>query len=171
MVATMIRKVTPQDASEVAAIYNYYIEKTTITFEESCLSDLDLSARIEDLTSRNYPWLVYQLDGRVVGYAYAAPWRTRAAYRFTVESAVYVDRSVVGTGIGSQLYEKLFEELAENGFKTVLSLIALPNQKSVRMHEKFGFLPAGHHREVGFKFDQWIDVGVWQLMLPPAGSR
>ena len=63
------------------------------------------------------------------------------------------------------------QKLAENGFKTVLSLIALPNQKSVRMHEKFGFLPAGHHREVGFKFDQWIDVGVWQLMLPPAGSR
>ena len=87
----MIRKVTPQDAGEVAAIYNYYIEKTTITFEESCLSALDLTARIEDLPSRNYPWLVYQLDGRVVGYAYAAAWRTRAAYRFTVESAVYVD--------------------------------------------------------------------------------
>lgn len=171
MVATMIRKVTPQDAGEVSAIYNYYIEQTTITFEESCLSASDLSARIEDLTSQNYPWLVYQKDGRVVGYAYAAPWRTRSAYRFTVESAVYVDRSIVGIGIGSQLYEKLFEELAKNGFKTVLSLISLPNQQSVRMHEKFGFLPVGHHREVGFKFDQWIDVGVWQLMLRDVKSR
>lgn len=167
----MIRKVTPQDAGEVSAIYNYYIEQTTITFEESCLSASDLSARIEDLTSQNYPWLVYQKDGRVVGYAYAAPWRTRSAYRFTVESAVYVDRSIVGTGIGSQLYEKLFEELSKNGFKTVLSLISLPNQQSVRMHEKFGFLPVGHHREVGFKFDQWIDVGVWQLMLRDVKSR
>ncbi len=167
----MIRKVTPQDAGEVSAIYNYYIEQTTITFEESCLSASDLSARIEDLTSQNYPWLVYQKDGRVVGYAYAAPWRTRSAYRFTVESAVYVDRSIVGIGIGSQLYEKLFEELAKNGFKTVLSLISLPNQQSVRMHEKFGFLPVGHHREVGFKFDQWIDVGVWQLMLRDVKSR
>ena len=167
----MIRQVTLQDAGEIAAIYNHYIEHTTITFEESCLTALDLSARIDELTSRNYPWLVYEVDGRVAGYAYATPWRTRAAYRFTVESAVYVDQARVGSGIGSQLYRKLFEELTENDFKTVLGLIALPNEQSVRMHEKFGFLPVGHHREVGFKFDQWIDVGVWQLMLASLTDR
>ena len=161
----MIRRVRPEDAGEISAIYNHYIEQTTITFEESCLTELDISARISELTSRNFPWFVFELDGRVLGYAYAAPWRTRSAYRFTVESAVYVDHAQVGSGIGSQLYKQVFEELAENGFKTVLGLIALPNEQSVRMHEKFGFLPVGHHRQVGFKFDKWIDVGVWQLML------
>lgn len=171
MVASMIRKVNQLDAGEISAIYNHYIEHTTITFEEDRLTALDISARIATLSSQNYPWLVYESDGCVVGYAYAAPWRTRAAYRFTVESAVYVDHNRIGCGIGGQLYKKLFAELAESGFKTVLGLIALPNEQSVRMHEKFGFLPVGHHREVGFKLDQWIDVGVWQLMLSPDGSR
>lgn len=167
----MIRNVTHRDAEEISAIYNHYIENTTITFEENCLTALDLLERIERLSSQNYPWFVYELDGRVVGYAYAAPWRTRTAYRFTVESAVYVDHNQIGSGIGSQLYYKLFEELAKSGFKTVLGLIALPNDQSVRMHKKFGFLPVGQHREVGFKFGQWIDVGVWQLMLSPVASR
>jgi phosphinothricin acetyltransferase len=167
----MIRQVTQRDADEISAIYNHYIEHTKITFEEDCLTALDVVERIEWLSSQNYPWFVYELDGRVVGYSYAAPWRTRAAYRFTVESAVYVDHKQIGSGIGGQLYYKLIQELAENGFKTVLGLIALPNEPSVRMHEKFGFLPVGQHREVGFKFGQWIDVGVWQLMLPPVASR
>jgi L-amino acid N-acyltransferase YncA len=167
----MIRDVTAQDAGEIAAIYNHYIEHTTITFEENCLSASEISARIRDLCSRDYPWLVYELDGRVIGYAYAAPWRTRSAYRFTVESAVYVDYRRVREGIGGQLYDALFRQLAETGFKTVLGLIALPNEQSVRMHQSFGFVPVGHHHEVGFKFEQWIDVGVWQLRLSPPTSR
>lgn len=167
----MIRQVTPRDADEISAIYNHYIEHTTITFEEVCLTALDVAERIERLSSQNFPWFVYELDGRVVGYAYAAPWRTRAAYRFTVESAVYVYHKQIGSGIGGQLYDTLFQQLSKNGFKTVLGLIALPNEVSVRMHEKFGFRPVGLHREVGFKFGQWIDVGVWQLMLPPVASR
>jgi len=92
-------------------------------------------------------------------------WKDRSAYRYSVESTVYVDPAALGVGYGSQLYESLLANLRQQKFHVVMGGIALPNQASIRFHEKFGFQKIAHFKEVGYKFGQWIDVGYWQLIL------
>lgn len=162
----MIRPVQLSDAQQIAEIYNHYVTETTITFEEVPISEDEYRERIEKILKASKPWLVKESGGRIVGYAYAGPWRTRVAYQFTVESAVYVSHEHQGQGAGSQLYAALLEELTKLGMHCVIGSIALPNPGSVGLHERFGFEKVAHHPEVGRKFDQWIDVGFWQLMLP-----
>ena len=101
----------------------------------------------------------------VVGYAYAGPWRTRAAYRFAVETTVYLDRNRTGHGLGRALYGRLLADLRELGFRCAMGGIALPNDASVALHERMGFVKVAHFREVGFKFNRWIDVAYWQRAL------
>ncbi len=162
----MIRPVTIHDAARIAEIYNYYITDTIITFEEEVVDASEYVSRIEALIDRKFPWLVWESsDGVVAGYAYAGPWRTRVAYRFTAESAVYVDRDRQGKGIGTELYAALFDELRRRNFRSVMGLISLPNPASIRLHEQMGFKKVGEHSQVGWKFNRWIDVGAWQLML------
>lgn len=161
----MIRPVRLEDAPRIAEIYNYYVTDTVITFEEKIVSADEYVGRIESVLSKGLPWIVAEVDGEIVGYAYATEWRKRVAYRFTVESAVYLDHEKLGKGVGSALYEALFKELKTRGFKTVMGLVALPNPVSQKLHEKFGFKRTGEYKQVGWKFDQWIDVGSWQLML------
>ena len=161
----MIRPVTINDAARIAEIYNYYVTDTIITFEEDPVDSAEYVGRIEALQARELPWLVWESDGIVAGYAYACPWRTRIAYRFTVESAIYVARDELGKGIGTKLYAELIDELRIRNFNSVMGLISLPNPESINLHERFGFKKVGQHAQVGWKFDRWIDVGVWQLML------
>ncbi len=162
----MIRPVKLSDANQIAAIYNHYVAQTVITFEEDLVSAEGYCERIQSVLDAGMPWLVSETADEVLGYAYAGPWRKRAAYRFTVESAVYVSHQQINRGTGSALYAALLDELTELGMHCVLGSIALPNDASVRLHERFGFEKVAHHREVGRKFDQWIDVGFWQLQLP-----
>lgn len=160
----VIRLATPADADAVCRIYNHFVLNTVISFEELPVTVVDMAARIGDL-SRTHPWQVYEESGAVVGYAYAGPWRTRAAYRDAVESTVYVDAGLVGSGIGSKLYDALIPELRRRSFHCVMGGIALPNAASVALHEKKGFIKVAHFREVGWKFQRRIDVGYWELVL------
>jgi phosphinothricin acetyltransferase len=160
----MIRKVVPADASQICKIYNYYVENTTISFEEESVPVQEMETRIINVTER-LPWYVFCEKEEVLGYAYASPWRTRIAYRFSVESSVYVGLGYSGKGIGSSLYRKLLEELKNQGYHLVIGGITLPNNSSTSLHEKFGFKKVAHFREVGFKLGNWLDVGYWEKNL------
>jgi len=161
----MIRDATPADAAAVAAIYNHYIEHTTITFEADVLSDDDMRARIAKTESAGFPWLVWDDAGKVRGYAYASKFRDRAAYRYTAEATIYLAPGASRRGIGSRLYSELIARLRAGGSHRVLGVIALPNPASVALHKSLGFTHVGSFSEVGRKFGRWIDVGFWQLRL------
>ena len=167
----IVRSAVADDSGAVAEIYNHYVAKTVITFEEEPVSASEMGRRIEDSTSASLPWLVAEREGKVAGYAYATPWRARSAYRFSVEVTVYLDPDCSRMGIGSRLYEALLPKLMTRGLHAAFGVIALPNDASVALHEKFGFARAALLREVGFKFGRWIDVGYWQLIFEssPAG--
>lgn len=161
----IIRAATMQDAEGVVDIYNYYVTNTVVTFEEEPLSASDFTQRIQDVQSTSFPWLVAEHNGDILGYAYAVPWKNRSAYRFSAEVTIYLHPAHGGRGIGSRLYETLFAILQDRGLHTLMGGIALPNDASVALHEKFGFQKIAHFSEVGFKFDRWIDVGYWQRIL------
>jgi L-amino acid N-acyltransferase YncA len=165
----MIRVVKGADAAHIAKIYNHYILNTLITFEEQLVTPEEILERIKSVTAE-YPWLVYEDNGRVVGYAYATRWKERSAYRHTVEAAIYLDVQDIGKHVGSQLTTALLDELRARKTHSVLAGIALPNTASVKLCEKFGFAKVGQLREVGYKFDQWVDVGYWELILENVGE-
>ena len=160
----MIRPVRPADAQALADIYNPYIRDTTVTFEEEPVTAEEMALRIETVTAA-YPWLIWEEEDRVLGYAYSSVWRARAAYRHATETAIYFATDQCGKGRGALLYRALLDELRRRGFHLVLGGLALPNEASVRLHEKLGFRKAGHMREAGREFDRWIDVGFWELLL------
>ena len=160
----MIRRCSPADAAWIAEIYNHYVRETVVTFEEQCVTDADMAQRIGDLTVR-HPWLVWEQDGSILGYAYASSWKARSAYRFAVESTVYLAPACTRQGIGSRLYEALIAELRSRGVHCVVGGIALPNPASIALHEKFGFRKIGQFHEVGWKFGAWVDVGYSELLL------
>ncbi|MCW3482205.1 GNAT family N-acetyltransferase [Neisseriaceae bacterium JH1-16] len=160
-----IRSVHADDAAAIAAIYAHYVAHTTISFEETAPDAAEMTQRLAATAAHGLPWLVLEEGGRVLGYAYAGVWKGRSAYRHTVEASVYLDPTAGGRGLGSRLYQTLFEQLRAQGMHSVISSIALPNPASVALHERFGFTQVGRFREVGRKFGQWHDVGYWQLLL------
>jgi phosphinothricin acetyltransferase len=161
---TTLRPVTAADAAAICAIYNPYVLETVISFEQSPVSEADMAQRIRDYTAQ-YPWLVAEADDKVVAYAYATRWRARAAYDHTLESTVYVDKAYAGRGIAKPLYLQLLRELKSRGIRAVVGCIALPNDASVALHEKCGFVKVAHFPQVGRKFERWVDVGFWQATL------
>jgi phosphinothricin acetyltransferase len=165
----MIRPASEQDAAAICAIYNHFVRTTTISFEEQAVSEAGMAKRIREYTAV-LPWLVFEQDGVVAGYAYATLWRVRAAYRFSVESSIYVSPDMPGRGIGSALYRALIGELRHRGAHAVIGGIAQPNPASVALHEKLGFEKVAHFKQVGRKFDRWVDVGYWELLLNARGD-
>jgi phosphinothricin acetyltransferase len=161
----VIRPAVAADAGTIAAIYNHYITETIVTFEEEPVSATEIEGRVAEVQAASFPWLVAEETGRVVGYAYASSWKTRCAYRFSLESTVYLAPAQTRRGLGSRLYGTLLPELRGLGIHAVVAGIALPNAASVALHERFGFRKVAHFPEVGFKFDRWIDVGYWQLTV------
>jgi phosphinothricin acetyltransferase len=159
-----VRAVREDDADAIAAIYNPYVRDTVISFEQTPVSDADMAQRIREYTVR-YPWLVATRDDKVVAYAYATRWRTRAAYDFALESTIYVDQAYTGRGIAQPLYRALLAQLRSRGVHAVIGCIALPNDASVALHEKCGFVKVAHFPQVGRKFGRWVDVGFWQATL------
>jgi phosphinothricin acetyltransferase len=159
-----IRLASANDCGAIAAIYNYYVLESTISFEEEAVSVEEMTARFGE-TSAALPWLV-AVDGvRILGYAYASKWKGRCAYRYSAEATVYLEKGSSGQGLGTRLYTALFDILRAQGLHTVIGGIALPNPASVALHEKMGLKKAAHFSEVGFKFGRWIDVGYWQAPL------
>ncbi|WOH36367.1 N-acetyltransferase family protein [Thalassotalea fonticola] len=159
----MIRTVGNEDVSSIVEIYNYYISETTATFETEVISTSNMLERISKVQSDNLPWLVAEDgSGSIIGYAYASKWRERFAYRFSVEITVYLSAKRARKGLGTALYKSLFSELKLRNIHTVIGGITLPNEASVGLHEKFGMTQAAHFKEVGYKFNHWLDVGYWQ---------
>jgi L-amino acid N-acyltransferase YncA len=132
----MIRPVRTSDAEAICRVYNHYVLHTIVSFEE---------------------------EGRLIGYAYATPWKTRRGYRYAVESSIYLEAPAGGKGYGSRLYGELLAELRRRPLHTAIGGIALPNGASVGLHEKLGFRKVAHFQQVGWKCGRWVDVGYWQL--------
>ena len=162
---TAVRAVTPADAGAVAAIYNHYVLQTVVTFEEEPITAAEISLRIDEVRTGSLPWFVAERAGAMAGYAYGSRWRTRSAYRFSSEVTVYLAPEQGRRGIGSALYAELLSALRGSGLHAAIGGIALPNDASVALHEKFGFKKVAHFEQTGFKFNRWIDVGYWQLIL------
>lgn len=162
----MIRSAAAGDAQAVAGIYNHYIANTLVTFEEVLCTADDMAGRMRDAQAADLPWLVAEDDsGEIVGYAYASKWNGRCSYRHSVEVTVYLSPEATSRGWGSRLYETLFTRLRKRSMHALIAGIALPNPGSVALHEKFGMQQVGRFPEVGFKMDQWVDVGYWQVVL------
>jgi len=157
------RVATLADAFAIAEIYAPYVSDTAITFEIDPPPDAaEIAARLRRIGAI-HPWIVATVGGEVVGYAYACENRSRAAYRWSVDAAVYLRESTHRRGIGRGLYERLFALLRAQGFVNAFAGITLPNAASVGLHEAFGFRLIGVHQQVGWKLGAWRDVGWWQL--------
>ena len=158
-----IRPVSLADAAQIAEVYNYYIQKTHHTFETESLGAEEMQKRISEVTE-NYPYLVAEEYGEIYGYAYATQFKLRQAYAFSAEVSIYVKNAAKQKGIGTELYMQLFDELADTDIHAIFAGISLPNDASVRFHEKLGFSKVAHFREVGYKLGRWVDVGYWEFI-------
>lgn len=168
-----IRPATPDDAAACADIYGYYVRNTHVSFESEPPSTEEMARRITSSTAR-HAWLVAQAPGvraaggqDVVGFAYGAPYSPREAYRWSVETSVYLEPGRRRTGAGRALYEALFERLAERGYRRLVAGLALPNDASVGLHVALGFEVVGTLREIGWKHGRWHDVMRLQKDLAP----
>ena len=165
MSSLVVRNVELDDAEALCAIYNHYIEHTTVTFEERSLEPQTFARRIRQVADR-YPWLVMQESDAIVGYAYASEWKSRSAFRYTVESSIYLHpQAPRRQGYGRTLYGRLLSLLAREGYHRVIAAITQPNDASMALHEGFGFASAGYFHEVGYKFHRWLDVAYLELGL------
>ncbi len=160
----MIRSAEKRDNDEICDIYNHYVRHSIATFDETEMSREEMQEYLSGIIT-HYHWLVYESVGNVLGYAYTSPWKSRCAYKYSLESTIYLHPDYVGKGIGTRLYSALISKVKESGYHALIGGISLPNPASIALHEKMGFQKIGHFREVGFKFDKWIDVGYWELLL------
>ncbi|AJP73804.1 GNAT family N-acetyltransferase [Sphingomonas hengshuiensis] len=173
-----IRAAEPGDAAAIAAIYAPHVLVGTASFETDPPDSRMMRTRMA-ASDGLYPWIVATngaTEGGVIGYAYATRFRERPAYRYVVETTIYMADVAQGQGAGRLLYEALIDTLRKQGFVHAVSVIALPNDASIRLHESVGFRRAGVYREVGFKQGRWVDVGIWQCELndpqvPPVEPR
>jgi L-amino acid N-acyltransferase YncA len=164
-----LRAATPDDAAAIAEIYAPFVTGSAVSFETEPPGPPVIRARIE-AAGNLYPWFLAEAAEAILGYAYAAPFRPRPAYRFVAETTIYLRAEACGRGLGTQLYAPLLAALEANGFTQAIAAITLPNEASVRLHERLGFATAGTYRQVGWKLGAWHDVGLWQRPLAPAKS-
>lgn len=160
----MVRPFKISDTQQLLEIYNYYVLNSTATFDDVPLSFEMFSDKITRINT-GYPCIVFEENNKILGYAYGSKFRPKPAYNKTVESTVYVKYDVFGKQIGTKLYKELLDLLKKEQYHTVLGVLTLPNDASVKLHEKFGFTKVADLKQVGFKFDEWQDVGFWQLNL------
>ncbi len=169
--AVLIRLASEADATAVAAIYRPYVEDSRISFEEAAPDPAEMARRIKGDVPGFHPWFVAEEDGRLLGYAASSRFRTRPAYRWTVETGIYLAADAHGRGIGKSLLATLLNMLERQGYVAAIGAIALPNEASVALHEKLGFFHTGTYRRVGFKAGEWLDVGLWQKELAQRGAE
>jgi len=160
----MIRNVKPEDTKAIACIYNEYVMNGTATFETEAVTEVEMGTRIAGI-SRYFPYLVYETDEGIAGYCYAHQWKERAAYRFTLEVAVYLSPGYTGKGVGKQLMLKLIEETRRNGYHSLIACITEGNDASKALYASLGFKQSSYFGEVGYKFGQWLGIADYQLIL------
>ena len=164
MIDEHIRYVKKMDIVSICEIYNYYVENTNVSFEEKRISENEMERRIRGVCQL-YPWIVYEQDEKVLGYAYISKWKERSAYRFTAEDTVYVKHDALRRGIGKALLKNLIEKTYKKDIHVLMAVIALPNENSIKLHESFRFKKAAHFSKVGYKNDEWLDVGYWEMQI------
>lgn len=160
----MIRRFKPEDIPKLLHIYNYYVLNSVVTFDDKALSLETFTEKVNGINSE-YPFIVFEEENTILGYAYGSRFRPKPAYQNTVEATIYLKHSIQGKGIGTQLYSRLIELLKKRKFHIVLGVLTLPNEASEKLHEKLGFKKVAHLKEVGLKFGAWHDVGMYQLSL------
>ena len=164
----VIRSAAAADARAIRDIYAPFVTDSATSFETEPPDVSEMARRIDDLREK-LPWLVYEADGAVLGYAYASPHRAaRKAYQWCVETSIYVHSEARKRGVGRALYVSLFELLRRQGYANAYAGITLPNAASVSLHESMGFRPVGVYPRIGFKFGRWHDVAWFQLRLQEA---
>ncbi len=169
--ARVVRAATPGDMAAVAAIYAPEVETGLATFEEVAPSVAELSARRDEIVRRGLPYLVAELAGQVVGFSYAGPFRTRPAYRYTVEDAVYVAAEARGAGVGRALLDQLIERCTLAGRRQMIAVIGdTANLASIALHRKAGFTMIGTLPATGFKLGRWVDTVHMQRALGPGAT-
>lgn len=162
----IIRNAILSDIPEIQQIYAYEVENNTATFEEIAPTIQEMEQRFQNITAKAYPYLVLELDGQVVGYAYAYSFKERSAYRFTIENSIYLHKDYHGRGLGVILLTALLEKCKQDGYEQVLAVItAGVDTPSIKLHSKFGFEMVGTMKKVGYKFDKVLDVAIMQLDL------
>ena len=154
-----IRSAREADVPALLAIYRPYVTDTFITFEYEVPSEAEFLGRLRSIRER-YPYLAAQAEGRLLGYAYAAPFKARPAYGWAVETTIYVDRDCRGRGVGRLLYQELERRLAAQNILNLNACIAWPNPESVAFHQRFGYRMVGRFRACGYKLGAWRDM-VW----------
>jgi L-amino acid N-acyltransferase YncA len=156
-----IRSGHPGDAAALLDIYRPVVLETAISFEDTPPGVGQFGERMASCLDRHV-WLVAEIEDAPVGYAYATQFRSRPAYRFSVETTIYLDNNCQGRGMGHELYEALFDELAKRQFRQAFAGVTLPNDASIALHKSLGFEYVGTLTDVGYKFDSWHDVSWWQ---------
>lgn len=159
-----IRSLEQRDIPACVEIYNYYIENTTVTFEETALREADFSARAQRI-QKTYPYLVAEKDGMVVGYAYLDAYHERSAYRYTADLSIYLAYDGLGQGVGSALLEKIEGMGRAMGLHSIVAIITEENERSLAFHGRHGYREVGRLYKSGYKFDRWLDVAFCQKML------
>lgn len=161
----MIREAIKSDAHRIAELYNYYIRKTIVTFDEQPLSITEMENKISEIQEKGYPFIVYELDNTIVAYAYLNNWRNRSAFNITLETSIYVDNRYQQKGIGMLLYNELIKTARQLKLHSLVAAVSLPNEPSRKIHSRLGFKLVGNFKESGLKFGKLIDVEFWQLFL------
>ncbi len=171
-----IRDATEDDLGNIARLYGHEVLNGTATFELEPPTRDEMTRRLAAVRRHDLPWLIAELDGAFAGYAYASPFRPRPAYRYGVEGSIYVEPTARGHGVGRALLEALIERVRVMGLRHIIGAISDSDSSaaSIALHRALGFRDAGVYRQVGWKFDRWLDVTVMQLDLasdgaPPAG--
>ncbi|MEY2848252.1 MAG: hypothetical protein RI885_917 [Actinomycetota bacterium] len=162
-----IRPAEETDLPDVREIYNHYVANSTVTFDEKAMTLRQMRAKFTQLTAAKLPFIVaVSPAGHVLGYAYVYPWRSKAAYRFTVENSIYLGPAATGKGLGTALMAELIARSKAAGLKEIVAVIADRGaDASIRLHEKFGFKEIGHMGRVGFKFGRWLGTVLMQKSL------
>jgi phosphinothricin acetyltransferase len=137
-----------------------------ITFETAPVSEAEMRRRIDEILRTGYAFYVGEVNGKMIGYCYTHRWHSRCAYDTTAEDSIYLDRDETGKGYGTQLFAHLLNHIDTGKIHVLIAGICIPNDDSVSLHEKFGFKQVSDMKEVGRKFDKWLDVGHWQLIYP-----
>jgi phosphinothricin acetyltransferase len=171
MPSPSIRPAKPADIPVIARIYAHAVKHGTASFELEPPDETEIARRQRTLLDGGFPYLVAEIEGAVIGYAYAGPYRPRPAYRFSVEDSVYVDPSAQRRGIGRALLQRLIEESERRGFRQMIAVIGDSAQApSIELHRALGFRPIGTIENVGYKFDRWLDTVLMQRALGPGAT-
>src|SRR5215831_16404957 len=162
----VIRSSREDDVAQIAAIYGYHVLHGLASFEEVPPEINELASRRRAILARGLPHLVAERSGRVLGYCYAGPYRTRSAYRFTVEDSIYIDQTEAGRGLGRALLAALLDRCTELGYRQMVAVIGGSDSwPSIRLHAALGFTHVGVLPAVGFKFGGWVDIVLMQRAL------